>query len=90
MIYLNKIKFVWLQQSIFEPNENLFKPNQFLPSNKLCLWPYTNAIIYLIQTNIYLSQRYFVWIKQMLFDSNKCLFITKIFCLNWTNVIWFK
>ena len=46
--------------------------NFCLKSNKSYLWPYTNALIYLIwkkiyfiETNIYLAQRYFVWIKQI-------------------------
>ena len=30
-IYLNKIKFVWFKQNIFEPNKNLFTSIKFLP-----------------------------------------------------------
>ena len=63
-------------------------------SNKLYIWPYTNAIIcsflrkmYLIQTNIYLAQRYFIWVIKcyliqinLLFESKKA-FQTNYFVL---------
>ena len=75
IIYLNKIKFIWFKQSIFEPNQNLFKTNEFLSQIK--------QIIFLTK---YRNNNLFI-LKKNLFDSNKYWLGPKTFCLNWTNVI---
>ena len=69
-IYLNKIKFVYLKQSIFEPNRIFFKSNKFLLQIKQ-----------IISMTMYGCNNLFVF-KKNLFDLNKYLFSPKIFCLN--------
>ena len=89
MIHSNEIKCFWFRVSLSQIKICSNKINFCQKSNKLYLWPYTNALIclfsrniHLIQTNIYLAQRYFVWIKQILSDSNKFFLRIKKSLLN--------
>ena len=83
MIYLNKITFIWIKQSIFEPNNNLFKSNKFLPQSKQIISLTTYEYNNLFWRKIWFKQIFicpkdiFFWIEQMLFDSNKSFFRNK-------------
>ena len=70
MVYLNKIKFVWFKESIFEPNKNLFKSNNFLPQIKQ-----------IISLAVYQCINFLV-LKKNLFDLNKFFSGPKIFSLD--------
>ena len=78
--------FVLMKQNLFSSNKVSLNQinicsnqiNFCLKSNKLYLWPYMNALIYLFWRKINLIQTNINWFKDILFESNK-------FYFSWTN-----